>query len=109
MIKIHIFEPLKKKIDPITSFYGDMILKMPLQVGLTFRVIIEYLKITNEDYLDCFLNGAAMESSKNPLISDESRVAMFSEGLYLLCISQHLKSRGFTTKITLKDCDYFLM
>ena len=107
MINVHIYGFLKKKIDPTTSLSGDMILTVPFKESLTLKDIFQYLKITNEDCGDCFLNGIVIRPGENPFVSDESRVAIFSEGMYLLCGGQHLKGHGFITKSAPKDYDYF--
>jgi hypothetical protein len=107
MINVHIYGFLRKKFDPDASLSEDMIIKVPFHPELTFQKLLIHLKVSPEECGECFIDGTVINISSNPLILDNSRVALFSEGMYLLCGGQHLKGHGYITKEAPKEYDYF--
>ena len=107
MIDVHIYGFLKKKFDEDASLGDDMIIKLEHREGLHLQELFKDLELSQEECGDCFVNGKVVKRDENPLINDSSRVAIFSEGMYLLCGGQHLKGHGFITRSAPKDYDYF--
>jgi len=107
MIDVHIYGFLKKKFDANASLAGTMIIKHKHRTGLLLHELLVELKLSQEECGDCFIDGKVVKKDENPIIKDNSRVAIFSEGMYLLCGGQHLKGHGFITKSAPKDYDYF--
>jgi hypothetical protein len=107
MIDVHIYGFLKKKFDANASLGGNMIIKQEHRKDLRLQELFQDLKLTKEECGDCFIDGNVVRKDENPVIKDNSRVAIFSEGMYLLCGGQHLKGHGFITKSAPKDYDYF--
>ncbi|MHA1996192.1 MAG: hypothetical protein ACW97Z_16785 [Candidatus Hodarchaeales archaeon] len=107
MIDVHIYGFLKRKFDPDASLGENMIIKQEHREGLHLQELFGELKLSPEECGDCFVDGKVVKKDENPIIKDNSRVAIFSEGMYLLCGGQHLKGHGFITKSAPKDYDYF--
>ncbi|PWI46886.1 hypothetical protein CEE45_14445 [Candidatus Heimdallarchaeota archaeon B3_Heim] len=107
MIDVHIYGFLKKKFDPNASLGDDLIIKLKHRDGLLLQELFEDLKLSQEECGDCFIDGKVVKRDQNPVIKEHSRVAIFSEGMYLLCGGQHLKGHGFITRSAPKDYDYF--
>ncbi len=107
MIDVHIYGLIKKKFDPNASLGDNMIIKLNHHDGLLLQDVFKELDLSQEDCGDCFVNGKVIKRDENPEIKDNSRVAIFSEGMYLLCGGQHLKGHGFITRSAPKDYDYF--
>ncbi len=107
MIDVHIYGLLKKKFDPNASLGENTIIKLKHRNGLLLNDVFDELEISQEECGDCFVNGKVVKFHENPIIEDKSRVAIFSEGMYLLCGGQHLKGHGFITRSAPKDYDYF--
>ena len=107
MINVHIYGFLKKKFNPDASLAKDMIIPVDFHSELSLLKLLEKLQISLDECGDCFIDGTVVNISTNPLLTDNSRVAIFSEGMYLLCGGQHLKGHGFITKKAPKEYDYF--
>lgn len=96
MLEIRIFGWLRKKFDEKSSLAGDMIKEIPYIENENFISLLERLNVTSKDCGDCFINGKV--AKKDTLIEDNSRIALFSQGMYLLCGGQHYKGTGYITK-----------
>ena len=107
MIHIYIYGFLRKKIDPKASLADEMRIQIEFTEGIKFLDVLRHLEVTDEEYGECFINGICVKTESNPKIVDDSRIAIFSSGMYLLCGGQHLKGHGFITKAAPKKYDYF--
>ena len=107
MIDIHIYGFLRKKFNPEASLADEMKIQIEFSEGIKLFDVLKQLDIDNNDYGECFINGKSVKVENNPTIIDESRIAIFSEGMYLLCGGQHLKGHGFITKTAPKKYNYF--
>jgi hypothetical protein len=107
MIDVHIYGLLRKKFDINASLGDNMIIQLDYHDGLLLKEVFKELDLTQDECGDCFVNGKVIKREENPEITDNSRVAIFSEGMYLLCGGQHLKGHGFITRPAPKDYDYF--
>ncbi|MHA2294654.1 MAG: hypothetical protein ACXAEU_19755 [Candidatus Hodarchaeales archaeon] len=97
MIKVHIYGHLKKKFDANASLAGNMIIEMSFIEDETLANLKKRLELTTNECGECFVNHK-VASDHGTIIPDESRVAIFSSGMFLLCGGQHLKGHGYITK-----------
>jgi hypothetical protein len=107
MINIHIYGFLRKKFNPEASLTDEMKIQVNFSEGIRLLDVLQQIEVTTEECGECFVNGTCVQTDSNPEIVDESRIAIFSEGMYLLCGGQHLKGHGFITKAAPKKYDYF--
>jgi hypothetical protein len=107
MIKIHIFGHLKKKFDKNARLSENTTITLPHINGENFHKLLKRLDLAEEEIGDCFLNHKVITDKKATIIPDESRVAIFSGGMFLLCGGQHLKGHGFIKKSYNTEVDYY--
>ena len=105
MIEIHIYGPLKKKIDPNASFAEDTVLCLPY---IKKESLIQLLKRLNINLSECgelFIEGKV--ANETTIIPKGARIGVFSTGMHLLCGGQHLKGHGFITKKPTQKNNYY--
>ena len=108
-LEIHFFGFLKKKIDSTASMAEDTVQKYEFLENETLFDLIQRLGLKFEECGDCFINGKVVESDtiiprpKNK----NTRIAIFSTGMHLLCGGQHLKGHGYITKNIKKKVEYY--
>ena len=96
MLEIRIFGWLRKKFDENASLAGDMIFEKEFIENENFEALLKRLNISKSDCGDCFVDGKVAKN--DTIIKDKSRIALFSQGMYLLCGGQHYKGTGYITK-----------
>ncbi len=108
-LEIHFFGYLKKKIDPTASMAEDTVKKFEFLENETLLDLIQRLDLNFEDCGDCFINGKVVQPEviiPKP-VNKNTRIAIFSTGMHLLCGGQHLKGHGYITTNIKKKIEYY--
>ena len=93
MIQIHLYGKLRKLAEK-SKATEDSILTIKWEENMTVMSLLCSLKLTPKDVGEIFVNYKVI-TDYSQSIEKDSRVALFSAGMHLLCGGQHLKGHGF--------------
>ena len=96
MLDVHLFGDLRKYSDA-KKMTDDSIVLVEFIENEKIDNLILRMGITLEEIGEVFVNHTVVKLD-TIIESDESRIAIFSSGMRLLCGGQHLKGHGFITK-----------
>ncbi|MHA2294650.1 MAG: hypothetical protein ACXAEU_19735 [Candidatus Hodarchaeales archaeon] len=107
MIEVHVYGHLKKKFNPNASLAEDTVIKKPYVKDESFQAFLRRLDLSSTDYGECFLNHKVVTDQATTLIPEGSRVAIFSNGMYLIDGGQYLKGHGYIMKKPSKKVNWY--
>jgi hypothetical protein len=107
MIEVYIYGHLKKKFDKNAKLADNTKITMPFISDENFFGFLKRLNLDIEEIGESFLNHNVVSDKENAIIPDGARVAIFSQGMFLLCGGQHLKGHGFIKRTPSKDLEYY--
>lgn len=96
MLDIHLFGDLRKYSDA-KKMTDDSVVLVKFVENEQIDELILRMGITLEEIGEVFVNHTVV-TLETVIESDESRVAVFSSGMRLLCGGQHLKGHGMIQK-----------
>ncbi|MHA1974450.1 MAG: hypothetical protein ACTSW1_15740 [Candidatus Hodarchaeales archaeon] len=83
MLQVYFFGALKKRFFPGISVTENVPLKIEFIPDETISELLTRLNITQDEIGECFVNHTVVETF-DEILDDESRVAIFSKGMYLI-------------------------
>ena len=106
MLDVHLYGKFRA-LTPNPSATADSRLEIDYREGETLKELMIRIGIDPEKIGDVFINHKVVEPG-TIIPHDNSRIAIFPEGMVLLCGGQHLKGHGFITKKPpVKNFEYF--
>ncbi len=96
MLDIHLYGKFRK-LAKDSSATADSKIEVEFIPGETMGQLIRRIGIDPERIGDIFINHKVVDID-TIIPHDNSRIAIFPEGMVLLCGGQHLKGHGYITK-----------
>ena len=104
-IRIHLYGKLRRLAEDSGST-DDSIIELTWKEDETLvNLINKRLNLSFDEIGEIFINHSLI-TQYNVTIPCEARIALFAEGMYLLCGGQHIKGHGFIEKKA-KDVNYW--
>ena len=104
MLDVHLFGDLRKYSDA-KRMTDDSVVFIEFVENEKIDELIVRMGITLEEIGEVFVNHTVV-TLDTPVQKDESRIAIFSSGMRLLCGGQHLKGHGWIQKDA-PEVDYY--
>ncbi|MHA1551353.1 MAG: hypothetical protein ACTSUP_09450 [Candidatus Heimdallarchaeaceae archaeon] len=96
-IKIHLYGKLRSLAED-SGCTDDSIIELVWKEDETLvNLVNKRLNLSFDEIGEIFINHKPV-TEFNIIIPSEARIALFAQGMYLLCGGQHLKGHGFIEK-----------
>ncbi|MHA1167043.1 MAG: hypothetical protein ACTSRU_04415 [Candidatus Hodarchaeales archaeon] len=107
MIDMHVYGHLKEKLVPGAKMAENTVITLPHVQNESFLELLTRIGISTSEIGDCFINHVIVTDMRNTQISDGSRVAIFSSGMYLIDGGQYIKGHGYITKQPPREISHY--